>query len=160
MLTRMMVSAKDARRRPSISPSPFGDFLRGVMAAHGHESVADLVRLLEIEQSSVSRWLQGVSEPSLDNLRKIAGKLGTNLGELLAAAGVASREELGIAGGRARRMAPVLNDIQNFVEDKSTSDRQGQFVLKTARGVLNMAIESRDGVQHEPSHSDRQKRRS
>ena len=83
MLARMMVAAKR-----TVTPSPFGDFLRQIMERYGHESIADLVRLIGVDQSSVSRWLMGQSEPSLDNLNKIANNLGLSMDELLIAAGV------------------------------------------------------------------------
>lgn len=157
MLTRMMMAPARRRRdqRPEPTTNAFGDFLREVSATHGCASVADLVRLIGVDQSSVSRYLSGQTEPTLDNLRKIASSLGMSLGSLMVAGGISPAEELGLAPAPQPRLASVLRDAQAFLDHPDSTKKAKQFLLKGYRGLLDMCVEARDGVPHEPTAAER-----
>lgn len=161
MLTRMNATNGTQRHTKADAANPFGDFLREVKKTHNCETVADLVRLIGIDQSSVSRYLSGQSEPTVRNLRKIADRLGVTLGYLMVAAGMASREDLGMVAGSPpmMRLASVFRDAQQFLDNPTSSDPEKQFLLKSVRGLLNMTLEAHAGAPHEPSHAERQRRR-
>jgi transcriptional regulator with XRE-family HTH domain len=116
------------------------------MDANGHETVADLVRFLEIEQSTVSRWLDG-GVPSIEKIRKVASRVGMTEFELLTAAGLVPGEP---ARPETRRMASALTAVQEFLDDPRSTKDQKQFVLQGVRQLLNMSIEARDGIHAEP----------
>ncbi|HEY6110037.1 MAG TPA: helix-turn-helix transcriptional regulator [Gemmatimonadales bacterium] len=157
----MMAATNSARRQPAASANPFGDFLREVQSQYGCKTVADLVRLIGVDQSSVSRYLSGQSEPTPANLRKIAAKLGVTLGYLMVHAGIATREDLGMVEGSPvpLRTAPVLLAAQAFLDDPTSSRPEKDFLIRSVRALLNITLEAHEGAPHEPSHAERQRRR-
>jgi transcriptional regulator with XRE-family HTH domain len=134
MLARMMATARSTE---------FADFLRQIQETHNLGNIAELSRFLGIQQSSVSRWLDGSSEPSLANLRKIADRLDAPVGEVIVDAGVLTSREMGKVAAKPRRLAPVLRDVQDFLDDPRSTDKEKQFLLKSVRGLLNMIMERR-----------------
>jgi len=160
MLTCMMAAATRRRRVERAEPTvnTFGEFLRKVMETHQCTSVAELVRLIGVDQSSVSRYLTGQNEPTLDNLRKIASSLGMTLGDLMVSGGIADAQELGQVATPPRRLAPVLRAAQDFLDHPDTTKKAERFLLKAYQGLLDMCIEARDGIPHEPSAAERARR--
>lgn len=132
MLGRMMVATRKHDRQAT---TQLAIFLREIMETYGHQHVADLVRLVDVDQSSVSRYLSGQSEPTLTNLRRMANGLDMTIGELMVVAGLATDEELGRVV-QSRKYAKVLQEIQD-VEDTAT-DEEAQVLLLVVRDALNM----------------------
>lgn len=87
----MHVSKK--RRDPQ---TEFGWYLRRLMDARGFETDGDLQLASGLDASVISRWQAGGGAPTVQNLRKIAGPLGVHLGDLMVAAGLATKAELGM----------------------------------------------------------------
>lgn len=138
MLACMMAAA----RSPG-EAGTFSDYLRRVQNLYGFTSVAELARFLDIQQSSVSRWLDGSSEPSLANVRKISDRLDASVGEIMVEADILSKQDIGKQATRPRRLAPVLRDVQDFLDDPESTDREKQLLLKSIRGLLNIILEAR-----------------
>jgi len=121
------------------------------METYGCQTVADLVRLVDLDQSSVSRYLSGQSEPTMENLRKIARGADRTVGDLMVAGGMATPQELGMVRPPTRRLAPVLRSVQDVLDDPVSTDMEEQFLLKSIRGLLNMVLEARQPVIAEPA---------
>jgi transcriptional regulator with XRE-family HTH domain len=159
----MMAAATRRRRveRPEPAVNTFGDYLREVMRTYECESVAELVRLLGVDQSSVSRYLTGQNEPTLANLRKIAEAQGASLGAVMVAGGIATREELGmvIPATPPQRLATALRAAQDFLDHPDSSKQTKQWLVQMVRGLVDMCIERRDGVPSEPGAAERRRGR-
>jgi transcriptional regulator with XRE-family HTH domain len=57
------------------------------MSAAGISNAAELARRTGVNESQISRWLRGIGQPDLSNLRKIAPTLRRPMLQLLVAAG-------------------------------------------------------------------------
>lgn len=82
-------------------------YLSGAMQAAGIDSGAELARRAGINESQVSRWLRGIGQPDLTNLRRIAPVLGRPVLELAVAAGHLSPEEAKLKEVRPPEPQPV-----------------------------------------------------
>lgn len=80
----------------------WSDFLDAAMRKSGYGTAADLSRASGIDQTQISRWLRGLGQPSLDNLRKLAPALRRPMLELVVASGHLTREE-----ARLRDLRPI-----------------------------------------------------
>lgn len=116
---------------PDTTTPVFADYLRQVMAAHGLTSVADLVRLLEVDQPTVARWLNGQhSRPSLKHLRGIAERLDVPLPILIVEAGLATATEMAIRPARSAALPPEIRAILQLINDPNIPDRYKRILLK------------------------------
>lgn len=129
------------------------------MPEHGCQTIADLVRVLDGDQATISRWLDGSRDPTLGNYRKVAQQLDRTLAEVLVGAGI-PEEEVGITATKPRRFAPVLVAIQNLLDRMDPEDKElmkfQQHWLAAMRQQLGMATERVDSIPHEPTAAQRQ----
>lgn len=105
----------------------FGDYLKQAMVAAGL-SIADLKRLTGISDSVISKWRNGQTIPSVENLRILAPALGTTTRDLVVVAGHMMPEEVGLAEAPVpptppARLATLQDDI-NAQPDLSDSDKR------------------------------------
>lgn len=63
------------------------DYLRDAMAAARIPNAAELSRLTGVNESQISRWLRGVGQPDVSNLRRLSPALRIPMLDLLVAAG-------------------------------------------------------------------------
>jgi transcriptional regulator with XRE-family HTH domain len=78
---------KTRARRGGVEPQPtwkLGDYITAEMRDRGITDQEELAAIIGVNQSSVSRWLNGESKgPSNENLRKLADFLGMPINELV-----------------------------------------------------------------------------
>lgn len=99
-----------------VSNGGWADYLDHAMGAAGFANAADLSRAAGVDQTQISRWLRGVGQPSVENLRKLAPVLKVPLLRLLVEAGHITRAEAGLRDVPAP--APAT-DIPSAVENAS-----------------------------------------
>lgn len=78
-----------------VDTQDFGDYLKRAMDAAGL-SIADLKRLTGISDSVISKWRNGQTIPSVENLRLVAPALGMTTRDLVVVAGHMAPEEVGL----------------------------------------------------------------
>lgn len=105
----------------------FGDYLKRAMDAAGL-SIADLKRLTGISDSVISKWRNGLTIPSVENLRLVAPALGMTTRDLVVAAGHMTPDEVGLAEPPEppkppARLATLQDDI-NAQPNLSDSDKR------------------------------------
>jgi transcriptional regulator with XRE-family HTH domain len=125
----------NAIRDPQIRTDYDASQLR-VALAKGGISGRELARRLDVSPNWVSLRITGQQAITPEDAVLIAETLGISLGELM-----------GTPPTRRRRLAPVLSDVQDFLDDEEhpATDREKQFILKAIRGLLNMTLEARGG---------------
>jgi transcriptional regulator with XRE-family HTH domain len=140
--------AVNAIRDPQIRTDYTADQLRVALAKLGL-SGRELARRLNVSPNWVSLRTTGQQSITPEDAVLIAEGLDISLSDLI-----------GTPPNRTprRRLAPVLGDVQDFIDEVAT-DHEKQFLLKSIRGLLNMTIEAHQGVTHEPTHAERQRRR-
>lgn len=116
--------------KPPDSPT-WQEYLRSAMAAVGIANAADLTRRTGVNESQVSRWLRGLGQPDLANLRRIAPALGRPLLELTVAAGHLSPDEAKLREVRAPA-APVRRGISTEGLDPE-QERALEALVETMR---------------------------
>jgi transcriptional regulator with XRE-family HTH domain len=96
-----------------MAETPLASWLRTEMPRRGYPidgpragGIARLADEAEISRASMSRIVNGLAEPSIDNLRKIGTVLGYSFGEMLIHAGIAEPADLHL------RDAPAEEDIE------------------------------------------------
>ena len=84
-----------------MAETPLASWLHTEMPRRGYPidgpragGIARLADEAEISRASLSRIVNGLAEPSIENLRKIGKVLGYSFGEMLIAAGIAEPEDL------------------------------------------------------------------
>lgn len=100
------------------------EYLLALMADQGIGAKADFARLVGVNESVVSRWLSGQSQPSVSHLRAVARRTGARLPHLLVVAGHVEAEEL---------------DLEPVVELPS---RHGEVDVRSA--ILGSSLDERD----------------
>lgn len=93
----------------------FGVYLRRLMAESGFSRPADLARAAKVPASSLSRWSDGTTSPTVDALRQMAPHLGVRLGDLMVKAQLATAAELGMVGSPPPPRAPLPPQLQRVV---------------------------------------------
>jgi transcriptional regulator with XRE-family HTH domain len=96
-----------------MAETPLASWLRTEMPRRGYPiegtragGIARLADEADISRASMSRIVNGLAEPSIDNLRKIGKVLGYSFGEMLVHAGIAEPADLHL------RDAPPAEDIE------------------------------------------------
>jgi transcriptional regulator with XRE-family HTH domain len=124
--------------------SSFADALRTARKTAGM-SQADLAELLEIRQSTVSVWEQGLKEPSRDNVGRVEEALGLDGGALSSLLGWVPPEP-----GRKARPAPLVPVTIKAIKSDKTLDRRGRSLMMALYRTL-----SDGGLSHEGIHPKR-----
>jgi transcriptional regulator with XRE-family HTH domain len=105
----------------------FGDYLTQAMDAAGL-SIADLNRLTGISDSVISKWRNGRTIPSVENLRLLAPALGVTTRDLVVRAGHMSPDEVGLKEPPPPPKPPArlatLQDEINARSDLSEADKR------------------------------------
>jgi transcriptional regulator with XRE-family HTH domain len=87
-------SARGTILHVSNSEAPgWPDYLQTAMKDRGVANAAALSHDTGIDQTQISRWLRGIGQPSIENLRRLAPALRRPLLELMVEAGHVTREE-------------------------------------------------------------------
>ncbi|QOR55814.1 MAG: hypothetical protein YHS30scaffold324_46 [Catenulispora phage 69_17] len=94
----------------------FAAYLKAAMQAARIPNGAQLAEEAGLAQSLVSRWLNGKTMPSIDNLRAIAEPLGLEPRELWVRAGYMTRAEVGLGE------EPTAPTGRHTVEDEIRAD--------------------------------------
>lgn len=131
-----VIKAPIPRQAPPPKAKPattdkFRAYLRHLMDQNGFETFEALARAGGFDASTLTRWYSGQQGPSISILHKIAGPLRVRFGDLLVAAGMATREQLGMES------APIPVDVQDLLADLDAMpphDRQATVAL--IRSVL------------------------
>lgn len=110
------------RTSPTVS---FGEYLERQMAQSGFANRESLGRASGIEATTIGRWIRGDRPPTIEKLREVAPHLKVRLGDLIVAAGLATREELGMAGAPPPPAAPMPPVIRSIIS-RLTSPRYKQ----------------------------------
>ncbi len=88
-----------------------GQRIKWAMTARG-ESQSSLARLLGITPAAVGKWVNGESEPSRENLRKLADKLDVSVAFLLTESALSSGKDLPAIKSVAERQGAKLMVIK------------------------------------------------
>lgn len=115
----------------------FGDYLRRAMDAAGL-TIADLKRLTGISDSVISKWRNGQTLPSVENLRLVAPALGMTTRDLVVVAGHMAPEEVGLKEPPAppkppARLARLQDDIN---ADPELSDGDKRLMIDLYERLL------------------------
>src|SRR5690348_14348892 len=103
------------------------NYLRDAMSAAKIPNAAELSRLTGVNESQISRWLRGVGQPDVSNLRRLSPALNIPILELLVAAGH-------ITSGEAK-----IRDVQppqRIHTDVITAIREDEKLIPEAREHL------------------------
>jgi transcriptional regulator with XRE-family HTH domain len=104
--------------------TPWPDYLMAAMKSAQNITPADLSRLSGVNQSQISRWLRGIGQPSLDNLRKIQPVLRVPMLALLVASGHISKDE-----ARLRDLPkPVAHAARGVLVEGLDKDQEKQLL--------------------------------
>lgn len=115
----------------------FGDYLRRAMDAAGL-TIADMKRLTGISDSVISKWRNGQTLPSVENLRLVAPALGMTTRDLVVVAGHMAPEEVGLKEPPAppkppARLARLQDDIN---ADPELSDGDKRLMIDLYERLL------------------------
>lgn len=112
------------------------------MQACGFDTNKALERASGIDNTSISRWKNGESVPSLEHLRKLVGPLQTPLLQLMVRAGLLSPEEAKVTRLAAVPDPPKLDvvaairqDPELLPETKEHIERQYGLLLRVDRAA-------------------------
>ncbi len=75
------------------APADWPTYLRAAMDAAGYTTASELARVSGVSEPVASRWLRGITQPDVANLRKVAPALRIPILQLLVAAGHLTVEE-------------------------------------------------------------------
>lgn len=134
-----LASVIDVTPPTARSTTDFGTYLHRLMSDNGFEKAADLARAAKVPASSLSRWSDGSSMPTVEALRAVAPHLGVRLGDLMVVAGLATKAELGMVGAPPAPRAPLPPGVQKamsrFLSPKYTQAAKATLDTAIARTV-------------------------
>jgi transcriptional regulator with XRE-family HTH domain len=96
-------------------------YIRHLMDENGFETFEALAQAGGFDASTLSRWFSSTNGPSVSLLHKIKGPLRVRLGDLMVAAGLASREDLGMV---AEPMPAEMRDFMAMLRGAPEDDRR------------------------------------
>lgn len=141
-----------------MAETPLASWLRTEMPRRGYPiegtragGIARLADEAEISRASMSRIVNGLAEPSIDNLRKIGKVLGYSFGEMLIHAGIAEPADLHL-----RNAPPTEEDIERVgvpanvhLHDLEPWEREvwlNSGLTTPEKKVVNLLIRLRRGI--------------
>lgn len=105
-------------------------YVRHLMDENGFETFEALGQAGGFDASTLSRWFSGTNGPSVSLLHKIKGPLNVRLGDLMVAAGLATREDLGMVG------LPMPTEVREFMTTITEApDDDRRALLGQLRGL-------------------------
>ncbi len=108
----------------------FAEYLRALMDTAGISDYAELSRLSGINQTQLSNWRRGISQPSRESLSKIAPVLGVRASNLWLVADLADEEELGLDERPDLTVLPrAIAELIDVWRDGRLSDEQRAALL-------------------------------
>jgi len=116
---------------------------------NGDLDVPSLQRMSGVPDSILRRWLQGVGDPSLENLRKVAPALGLPKRNLFVASGLVFADEVGLDDEPEPPQAPPTAE-ERILADDILSDADKEALIHTLQALR--------GRRKNPEEPRRQKR--
>lgn len=114
----------------------FNKFLEARMKIVGIRDRAELARLAEIDQTQLSNWRLGKTQPSKESLKKVARPLGVRPVVLYLAAGLMTADELDLETQPALvALPPELDELVNLYSDEALNNEERELLLSQARGI-------------------------
>lgn len=130
-------------KRPD--PPPWPQYLRAAMDAARIDNAADLARRTGLNETQVSRWLRGMGQPSLANLRRMVATLGRPMLELAVAAGHLDPDEAEVVV-TIPTGAPVPSVVEAVASDAELLPEAKEHLIKQYGLLLR--------VQQSPTHEE------
>lgn len=93
----------------------FDEYMAAAMRVAGYPSNASLSRASGVATSSMSKWRNGIEQPSVDGLRRLAGVLRVPLLHLIVAAGMMTWEEAGLPEPLTLPVPPDIEALINKI---------------------------------------------
>lgn len=106
--------------------------LRRLMVENGFARQMDLARASGVSQSALSRWINGETMLSLENMRRVAPCLNVRPGDLMVMSG-ATPEELGMV---TEPLAPEVNDINKRLMGKDLNAKEKRALRHYLAGAM------------------------
>lgn len=134
-------------RRRTEPVTEFGKILRALMDHSGYATNSDLARVSGIDPSALGKWADGVGQPTLDSLKKIAPHLKTPEGKpitlayLLVAAGMCTYEELGANTISPRPLHPTLAKLDRILSDSNIPTAAKDALVRATEGGYQLWVD-------------------
>ncbi len=107
------------------------------MTEAGIPDFAELSRLSGVSQTQFSNWRRGLSQPSRESLKRIAGHLKVSPVKLFIGAGIDNAGELGLTGELDLRVVPgEIRALIELHEDPRLSDEQRSFLRRSVANLV------------------------
>jgi transcriptional regulator with XRE-family HTH domain len=139
----------------------FGEYLERQMAQAGFSNREQLGKATGIEATTIGRWIRGDRPPTIEKLRDVAPHLKVRLGDLMVAAGLATREELGMVGAPpapAPAMPAVLRSILSRLASPRYKDRHKAVLLEFVQDDVDRWDRVMDAMEVERAEAQRGRR--
>lgn len=114
----------------------FNEFLEARMRVEGIADRAELSRLSDVDQTQLSNWRRGKSQPSRGSLKKIAAVIHASPASLYLMAGLDEPSDLEMKSGLDMRQIPdALNELIDLYNSSSVNDDERRVLLIQARSA-------------------------
>lgn len=126
----------------------FDEYMEAAMRVAGFSSNAALSRASGVATSSMSRWRNGVEQPSVEGLRRLANVLDVPIRHLIVAAGMMTWQEAGLPGPLT---LPVPADIDALIAKVAESPMSDEAKQDVIAGLRRLAVPARASGKRERS---------
>lgn len=111
----------------------FDEYMEAAMQVAGYRSNAALSRASGVATSSMSRWRNGVEQPSVEGLRRLAAALRVPILHLMVAADMMTWQEAELPGPLTLPVPPDIEVLIGKIADSPMSDDAKQDVIAGLR---------------------------
>jgi len=138
----------------------FGEYFEALMKASGFANREMLAKVSGVDATTMGRWVKDGRPPTLDKLLAVAPHLGVRAGDLMVAAGLATREDLGMVGTPGPTLPPlpdVIIDIITRLAAPQTPRRRQALVnhLVYALEFFDRVVDEKENQPREPRMRNR-----
>lgn len=131
----------------------FGEYFDALLRASEFANRVELGEASGVDPGTLGRWSRGEIRPTLDKLIRVAPHLGVRAGDMAVAAGLATREELGMIGpppAPPEEITDVERDIRARLKDPTKTPRYKRALLRHLAYSVELFDEVVDEVANQP----------